>query len=85
MSSDKWRPFCLGLNVFLSHQQIHCSLQVIFAHEPLSPDKMVVHFVGDISKCIFFYENFCILIQISLTFVFEGPMFAKFCDAIWRY
>ena len=32
------------------------------------------HFPGDIFKCIFMNEKFCILIQISLKFAPKGPI-----------
>ena len=32
------------------------------------------HFPDDILKCIFMNENFCILIEISLKFVPNGPI-----------
>ena len=32
------------------------------------------HFPDDIFKCIFFNEQFCILIKISLKFVPKGPI-----------
>ena len=38
----------------------------------LSLDKMVATFAGDIFRCIFMKEKFCILIEISLKFVPRG-------------
>ena len=32
------------------------------------------HFADDIFRCVFMNEKFCILIQISLKFVPEGPI-----------
>ena len=36
-------------------------------------DKNGCHFTGNIFKCIFMFEKLCILIQMSLKFVAEGP------------
>ena len=58
MSSAKWRPFCLGLNVLM--------------HLPL--DKMVAISQKTFSNAVFINENFCVLIPISLKFIPKGPI-----------
>ena len=40
---------------------------------PLRPEQDGQYFADDIFICIFLNENHCILIQISLEFVFEDP------------
>ena len=42
------------------------------------PEQIGRHFADDIFKCIFFNKIDCILIQISLKFVREGPIDKKF-------
>ena len=83
MSSGKWRPFCIGLNVLtfvllrsyiqLHLQQIWNTLISLFK-TPVSnlspPGQNGCHSTDDIFRCIFMNENFCILIKISLNFVF---------------
>ena len=58
MSSAKWRPFCIGLNVL--------------THFPLN--KMVASLTDNIFKCIFLNENHIIPIQISLKFIPRSPI-----------
>ena len=47
-------------------------MQVLFNLSPLN--KMVVIFADDIFRSILVNEKFCILIKISLKFVFKGPI-----------
>ena len=56
VSPAKRRPFCLGLNEL--------------THPP--PRQNGHHFAGDIFRCIFVNDKFCILIEISLKFVPYG-------------
>ena len=58
MSSGKWRPFCLCLNVLTL----------------LPLDKMAAILADDIFKCIFWNEKFCIMNKISLRFVPKDPI-----------
>ena len=56
MSSSKWPPFCLGLNVLKCielEQNSHC-------------------FADNMFMCIFLNENDCILIHISMQFLYQG-------------
>ena len=39
-----------------------------------SPRQNGRHFADDISRCFFVNEKFCILIDISLKFVYKGPI-----------
>ena len=76
MSSGKWRPFCLGLNVLntflrLAHMKHHSH-----GYE-LNPDVPSFRQNGhhdDIFKCIFLNENVWISIKISLQFILKGPI-----------
>ena len=67
-TADKW---------FIRSTQHHQQNQLIrlkhsLTHLPL--DKMAAILADGILKCIFFNENFRILIKISLKFVPKGPM-----------
>ena len=78
MSSGKWRPFCLGLNVFID--KISKLVQPMTLHQtinkplPQRPRQNGRHFADDSFKCIFLSEYYCIFIQISLKFVPKGPV-----------
>ena len=53
----------------------------------LRPRQNGSHFAGDLFKCIFFGENICITIKISLKFVPKGPINnipALFQTMAWR-
>ena len=58
MSSGKWRPFCLGLNVLINSSPM---------------DKMTT-ILADNFKCIFLNENDRIPISMSLKFVPRSPI-----------
>ena len=60
MSSGKWWPCCLGLNV-LTTELTH-----------LARDKMATVLADDMFKCISWNEKFCIWIIISLNSVPKG-------------
>ena len=63
MSSTKWPPFCLGLNVLRET-----------AFNTLRPRQNGRRFADDTFKCIFLNENVRISIKISLMFVPKGPI-----------
>ena len=65
MSSGKWWPFCLGLNV-LTHRHPVTHLCIINSLRP-RPNRR--YFADDIFKCIFENENEWISPRISLKFV----------------
>ena len=90
MSSAKWRPFCLGLNVLTpSAKKLfmipHLYLDLTWTWSAAEVTKVALvntlrlrqngrHFPDDIFKCIFLNENVYILIKISLKFVPKGPI-----------
>ena len=41
---------------------------------PHPPGQNVRHFTDDVSKCIFFNENCCVLLQISLKYICKVPI-----------
>ena len=59
MSSGKWRPFCLGLNVLTdAYIYIYVSLGLDeFTHWDIGVRQDGRHFVDDIFKCIFVNDN----------------------------
>ena len=65
MSSVKWRPFCLGLNV------------LTYLFNILRPDQNGWCFGDGILKSIFLNGNFCITIELPLKFVTQGPIDKK--------
>ena len=70
MSSGKWRPFCLGLNV-LSRGLL--DTQHLTAWNTPRCEQNGCQFAGGIFICISLNENYCILISISLKFVQGYP------------
>ena len=64
MSSAKWRPFCLGLNVLKSH---------IWGPYILRSEQNGYCFADHIFKCISLKEEVCILFVIPLKFITRGP------------
>ena len=72
MSSAKWWPFCLGLDV-LNELHTHDD-QTGYLVNTLRPRQNGRHFADDIFKCIFLNENVCIPIKISMNFVPKGPI-----------
>ena len=79
MSSAKWRPFCLGLNVLKKTQLLTAMLPNPKLYwklllNTLRPRQHGRHFADDTFKRISLNENVWILIEISLKFVLEGPI-----------
>ena len=78
MSSGKWRPFCLGLNVLTYSSWLspgnYPEIKTWFNYQlnTLRPRQNGSHFPDDIFKCIFLNENLWIFIEISLIFVPKG-------------
>ena len=62
------KPYTLAENWYLTH--LVCVLTI----NTLWPRQDDFHFTDYIFKCIFFNENCCILIQISLNYVGKGPI-----------
>ena len=64
----------------LLHWQIICGDNVIsacytdVAVNTMRPRKNGCHFPDNIFRCVFFYESWCILIEISLKFLPKGPI-----------
>ena len=77
MSSGKWQPFCLGLNVVNDSEgdRIQCLAYSSWYQwlNTLRPRQNGRRFT-DVFKCIFLNENVCIMIKISLNFVPKGPI-----------
>ena len=77
MSSAKWRPFCLSLNVLSTRTSeliMHSADYVLMPFQlfnSLRPRPNRRHFADDILKCIFENENEWISPRISLKFVPE--------------
>ena len=78
MSSAKWRPFCLGLNVLSSNgvdlilpEYSRFSIRRV---NTLGPRQNGRRFADDTFKRIFLNENVRISIKISLKFVPKGPI-----------
>ena len=78
MSSGKWRPSCLGLNVLSLALSVGISLSFIVTIQSrfntLRPRQNGRHFPDGIFKWIFLNENVWISINISLKFVPNGPI-----------
>ena len=76
MSSAKWRPFCLCLNVlnepWMEWQE--CNMMWRAYINTLRPRQNGRHFAGDTFKHIFLNENVRISIKISLKFVPKQPI-----------
>ena len=82
MSSGKWQPFCLGLNVLIMQVPFYTGLTavILLPTNALAPDSVNTlrprqdgrHFADDIFKCIFLNENVWIPIKIWLKFVPKG-------------
>ena len=79
MSSAKWWPFCLGLNVLREIMPCHhvlsfylCGWQDTSVY--IEAETNGRHFAYDIFKCIFLNENVLISIKISLKFVPKGQI-----------
>ena len=84
VSSAKWRPFCLGINV-LRHggvitphtkQWVWLLIHALLSYSVtwlISPRQNGRHFAADTFKCISVKEKFCFFIRISLKFVPKGP------------
>ena len=72
ISSAKWQPSCLGLNVLKSRSHDTCNTYVAYMTYLVlthwGRDKMSVIF-ADILICIFLNENFWISNKISLKYV----------------
>ena len=75
MSSAKWRPFCLGLNVLKQCWSTYITLCAAWVchqyHQvnTLRPRQNWRHFADDLFKCIFMNENARISLKFSLKFV----------------
>ena len=89
MSSGKWQPFCLSLNVLnhTKHNTVqtactflgrYCVVTTVVSGESdintLRPRQNGRHIPDDIFKWIFLNENVLISINISLKFVPRGPI-----------
>ena len=89
MSSAKWRPFILGLNVLTdicdtlpmmdlkSCSATYCRMPCAYAHFPINslrPRQNGRNIADDIFKRIFLNENVRIFIWILLKFVPKGPI-----------
>ena len=86
MSSDKWQPFCLGLNVLTAFiwkwLQLYICVYILLPSLrynmvgviTLRPRQNGHHFADDTFKLIFVNENVWISITISLKFVPKGPI-----------
>ena len=84
MSSGKWRPFCFNLNVLTDYDDtIFSDTQPrnsrltktrLLGVNTLRPRQHGRHFADHIFTCIFFNENRCILIKISLQYACKGPV-----------
>ena len=80
MSSGKWQPFCLSLNVLKNGCLLSLMMKAMacmasfYLVITLRPGQNGRHFPDDIFKCIFLNENVWISIEISLKFVPRGPI-----------
>ena len=88
VSSAKWRPFYLGLNVLIDkmlsckaagsdgidEEGGHTSVHWIWSFNTLRPRQDGRHYPDDIFRCIFLNENIWIGMNISLSFVPKGPI-----------
>ena len=73
MSSAKWRPLCLGLNVSPPWDILPDFNKLpVNTWRPRQP-----HFADGIFKPIFSTENYRILLRISMQFVLKGPISSK--------
>ena len=70
MSSGKWWPYCLSLNVLKTYSVCSCSILL----NTLRPRQNGHHFADDVFKCIFLNGNLWILIKISLKFAPKGSI-----------